>query len=238
MSEQLEQVLGRNKIHFHQLVNFYPEQEKLLRFDFSKNNPALTETILSDTGLLSQYINNQLQQSGSRYGIGGYNEERVLYNGNKIFEETGNVNSTVINNRSVHLGIDIWAPAGTKVYVPQGGMVHSFAFNDQPGDYGATIILQHQIETIVFHTLYGHVSLKDLDQMAEGKYLNRGDVLGYIGTSSENGGWPPHLHFQIIADMQLKKGDYPGVCLKEEREKYLYNCPDADLIVNMMQYAI
>jgi hypothetical protein len=54
----------------------------------------------------------------------------------------------------------------------------------------------------------------------------------------ENGQWPPHLHFQVIIDMEFKKGDYPGVCKLNEKEKYLRNCPNPDLILQMMQYAI
>ncbi|RYZ44700.1 MAG: peptidase M23, partial [Chitinophagaceae bacterium] len=49
--------------------------------------------------------------------------------------------------------------------------------------------------------------------------------------------WPPHLHFQIIKDMHGWKGDYPGVCRFSEKEAYLQNCPDADLILQMMEKA-
>jgi hypothetical protein len=58
----------------------------------------------------------------------------------------------------------------------------------------------------------------------------------------ENGQWPPHLHFQIVVDMEIpiaigRKGDYPGVCKLSEKEKYLNNCPNPDLILQMMEYA-
>ena len=33
-----------------------------------------------------------------------------------------------------------------------GGMVHSFAFNDRHGDYGATLILSHQLDSVSFYT--------------------------------------------------------------------------------------
>jgi hypothetical protein len=72
----------------------------------------------------------------------------------------------------------------------------------------------------------------------EGQYINRGQEFAHFGEPRENGQWPPHLHFQIIADMQFKKGDYPGVCKFSEREKYLHNCSDPDLILQMMQYAV
>jgi hypothetical protein len=58
----------------------------------------------------------------------------------------------------------------------------------------------------------------------------------------ENARWPPHLHFQIVIDMEIpiaigKKGDYPGVCKLSEKEKYLNNCLDPDLILQMMKDA-
>ncbi len=140
--------------------------------------------------------------------------------------------------RRLHLGIDIWGKPYTKVVAPLDGIVHSFAFNNAFGDYGATIILSHQIEGLPFYTLYGHLSLNSLKNLYEGQNIKGGDVFAEFGIPFENGQWPPHLHFQIILDMEGRKGDYPGVCKFSEREKYLANCPDPDLILGMMKYAI
>jgi len=85
--------------------------------------------------------------------------------------------------------------------------------------------------------LYGHVSLKDISLLTEGSYVSIGQEIAHFGLANENGQWPPHLHFQVIADMEFKKGDYPGVCKYSEWQKYLHNCPDPDLILQMMQYA-
>ncbi len=138
--------------------------------------------------------------------------------------------------RSLHLGVDIWGEQGTKVYAPLGGMVHSFAFNNNFGDYGATLILLHQLDTVTFYTLYGHLSLDDIAKVTEFQYIVRGHEIGHFGKPEENGHWPPHLHFQIIKDIRTYKGDYRGVCKYSERKKYLANCPDPDLILGMMQY--
>jgi murein DD-endopeptidase MepM/ murein hydrolase activator NlpD len=115
-------------------------------------------------------------------------------------------------------------------------MVHSYAFNKNFGDYGATLILLHQLDTVTFYTLYGHLSLDDIARVTEFQYVIRGQVIGHFGKPEENGNWPPHLHFQVIRDMETYKGDYPGVCKFSEQKKYLANCPDPDLILNMMQY--
>jgi very-short-patch-repair endonuclease len=140
--------------------------------------------------------------------------------------------------RRLHLGIDIWGKPYTKVMAPLDGIVHSFAFNNAYGDYGATIILTHNLEGLVFHTLYGHLSLNSLKNLSEGERIQKGDVFCEFGIPFENGQWPPHLHFQIIKNMQGMKGDYPGVCRLSEREVYLQNCPNADLILGMMDKAV
>jgi peptidoglycan LD-endopeptidase LytH len=251
MISRLENVLEKNRRQFNTVVDFNKATDKLIDLDFTAANKELTSALMEDTAALSQYINNKLATANAKYGIGRYNEDRVHYKRSKHFEVPGSSKvSTLVSGGdlpagqagleraiTIHLGIDIWAAAGTKVYVPVGGTVHSFAFNNNFGDYGATIILQHQLDTINFHTLYGHLSLKDLVPMQEGKYISRGEVLGHFGDPSENGGCPPHLHFQIIEDMRVSKGYYPDVCAISEREKYLSNCPDPDLMLNMMQYA-
>ena len=238
MKSKLEYALLKNQSTFGSVVDFNPAKDKLLHIDCTANNKELTDEIIADTKKFSHYISNKLESNQCKYGIGGYNEDRILYRRSKHFEVAGSEASPQGGGlegaaRTIHLGIDIWAGAGTKVYVPIGGTVHSFAYNNNFGDYGATIILQHQLDTVVFHTLYGHVSLKDLVPLQQGKYISRGEVLAHFGDPAENGDWPPHLHFQIIEDMRLNLGDYPGVCSITEREKYLRNCPDADLILNM-----
>ena len=224
---ELALLLQKHRNEFHQLVDFSVATDRICQLDFTENNSAFSEKGMDADRQLSEYIQTQLQQSGAKFGIGGYAENRAIYPMEHF--------SAGKEPRTLHLGIDIWGPSGTEVYAPLGGMVHSFAFNNTPGDYGATIILQHQLETIVFHTLYGHVSLADLAQLHEGQYINRGELIAHFGEPAENGNWPSHLHFQVIGDMNLKQGDFPGVCALSERDKYLQNCPDPDLILNMME---
>ena len=108
---------------------------------------------------------------------------------------------------------------------PVDGIVHSFAFNNNDSDYGATIILSHNIEGISFHTLYGHLSLNSIKNLYEGKRVTPGEVFTEFGMRFENGNWPPHLHFQIIIDIGNWQGDYPGVCKFSERERCLQKLP-------------
>lgn len=206
-----------------------------------------------DTARFSGYINSKLQ--GFSYGVGGYNEHRTIYRRSHVFDTSflpskeendlqkdDPADKPPLDNqrdepRRLHLGIDIWGPAGTPIYAPLEGTVHSVAFNDAYGDYGATLILQHEVDGLLFHTLYGHLSLASIQEKMEGQIITKGEWIAAFGEPAENGQWPPHLHFQVILDMQGMKGDYPGVCRYSERETYLTNCPDADLILGMMQFA-
>jgi len=217
---------------YHAVVPFNKANDKLLLMDFTTTNKTLTPEIFDDTEKFSSYMNTQLQNANALYGIGGYNENRAIYSRSKHFDSLLNKEP-----RRIHLGIDIWGKEDTPVFAPLGGMVHSFAYNDQFGDYGATIVLLHQLDGMPFYTLYGHLSLEDIATLKDGEYISIGQEFAHFGNTKENGNWPPHLHFQVIENMELKRGDYPGVCTITEREKYLSNCTDPDFILNMMQYA-
>jgi hypothetical protein len=219
--------------NFYPVVPFNPAKDKLLRMDFTTANKDINEALLVNTTAFSSYVDNLLHQNNCIYGIGGYNEHRTIYSRSNVFDAGNNSEEP----RRLHLGIDIWGKSGTPVLAPLEGIVHSFAFNDRFGDYGVTIISQHHLNGELFHILYGHLSLADLANLTVGKHIGAGEVIGHFGVPPENGGWPPHLHIQIIRDMQHYVGDYPGVCRYSERENYLRNCPDPDLILGMMMYA-
>ncbi len=225
--------------NFHPVVKFNPQKEKIISFDFTEKNMELQKINIADTKIFSDYINNVLQKENATFGFGGYNELRTLYTRSNLFnKDLPEKNSEQVNEepRRLHLGIDIWGKEGTEIFAPWGGMVHGFAFNNNFGDYGATIILLHQLEGLPFFTLYGHLSLKDISNIREGSYVSRGQKFAHFGKPEENGHWPPHLHFQIINDITPYKGDYPGVCKFSERKKYLQNSPDPDVILNMKRF--
>jgi peptidoglycan LD-endopeptidase LytH len=235
--DNLYKRLKRKSQYFHPVVRFNPEKEKLLLLDFAENNDALQKADLSTTEKFCEYINDLLQNANAKFGIGGYDELRNLYSRSNLFDNNINNDLVVVEEpRRLHIGIDIWGKEGTEIFAPLDGIVHSFAFNDNFGDYGATIILSHQLEDISFFTLYGHLSCIDLQNLYEGKVIKRGQPFAHFGKPEENGHWPPHLHFQVINDIENYKGDYPGVCKLSEREKYLENCSDPDLILKMNQF--
>ena len=119
---------------------------------------------------------------------------------------------------------------------PLHSSVHSYAYNNLFGDYGATIILSHTLEDVIFYTLYGHLSLNSIKNIQEGARIEKGNVFAEFGIAAENGSWPPHLHFQIIENINGWSGDYPGVCKFSEKEKWLANSPDPDIILQLNKY--
>ena len=233
MQKTVVAILQDHQPGFHQVVSFHPERDRLLLMDFTKNNGDISEELINDTHRFSDYINHKLRSANAKFGIGGYNEYRELYIRSRVFDsEAGE------EPRRLHLGIDIWGKPYTAVMSPWEGIVHSFAFNNYFGDYGATLVISHNIQGISFHTLYGHLSLNSIKNYREGENVRKGDIIGEFGIPMENGQWPPHLHFQVIIDIEDWRGDYPGVCKHSEGEKYLENCPDPDLILQMMKYAL
>ncbi|WP_233350462.1 peptidoglycan DD-metalloendopeptidase family protein [Henriciella barbarensis] len=158
---------------------------------------------------------------------GGYGEDRAIYD-TPIFNCPGE------EPRTLHLGLDIFAAAGAPVFAPLDGQVHSLQRNDNAKDYGPTLILQHEAEVdLIFYTLYGHLDPDLLDTLQPGGRVKRGQEIARLGDSSVNGGWAPHLHFQVMLDMLGKRGDFPGVCSKSEAGEWLQLCPDPRALIGL-----
>ncbi|MFD2565350.1 peptidoglycan DD-metalloendopeptidase family protein [Aquimarina rubra] len=196
--------------------------------DLSVISNGLKTVDVSSSKAFEEYINHYLTISKAKVAYGGYNETRGIYRRSTHFNQ-----QDPETERNIHIGLDVWCDAGTDVLAPLGGKVHSFKNNENFGDYGPTIVLQHQIEDVTFYTLYGHLSLKSIENLEVGQRFNPGDVLATLGDSSVNGDYAPHLHFQIIKDMQGNVGDYPGVSNRKELNFYLQNCPDPNLLLKI-----
>lgn len=229
---ELENILKKHQSEFAPVIPFNREKDKFLRLDFSAANPVITPELFNDTSSFSAYINGRLAAANARYGIGGYAENRTVYSRSPLF----NAQKEGEEPRRLHLGIDIWAKPYTPVAAPLPGIVHSFAFNNDYGDYGATIVLSHQLDGVSFYTLYGHLSLNSIKNLQEGERMDAGDIIGDIGIPVENGHWPSHLHFQIIKDIQGWRGNFPGVCKYSEKDIHLQNCPNPDIILQLQDY--
>ena len=173
-------LLKKHQQQFHPVVQFDSSKDRLLPLDFTSRNTELHGEILSDTKIFTAWVEGKLKAAGARYGIGGYAEHRTVYSISKVFD-AGKPDE---EPRRLHLGTDIWGKPNTPVMAPLDGIVHSFAFNNRFGDYGATIILSHQLEGYTFYTLYGHLSLNSIKNLQEGNRMEKGDVFAELDRKS------------------------------------------------------
>jgi hypothetical protein len=207
------------------VLDFYTGKDRLYHLDFTAGNKELDKTIITDTTKFDQWITKKLHENNCIYGIGGYMEHRTIYTGIPLFDNGND------EPRFLHLGVDIWALADTPVYSPLKGKVHSFNDNKNHGDYGPTIVLEHELDGLMLYSLYGHLSRKNLDLLYIGMPVDINQKIGNFGDIEENGHWPPHLHFQLMFNIEGKQGDYPGACRFSEKEKHLKNIPDPQMIL-------
>lgn len=188
--------------------------------DLSIHNPDFEQTDVTTYEGLDVYIQSVLQKNNAKVGYGGYDEHRIFYQQSPLFNDGSKP------PRCIHLGLDLWAPAATPVYAPLDARVHSFRYNDLMLDYGATIILEHQLHQLTFYTLYGHLTLASLENLYPNKPIAKGEAFTALGARHENGGWVPHLHFQVMLDMEGREGDFPGVATEADAPHFLAICPD------------
>jgi len=158
---------------------------------------------------------------------GGYLEIRPFYSTEQYVCE-GNSGPEY---RSIHLGTDFWLNEGTAIYAPYDGIVYSIHNNDYARDYGPTLLLEHIFDNNKkFYTLYGHLGMPTFDIVKSGQSVKKGELLGIIGGHHENGGWAPHLHFQIMLDLLGNTNNFQGVALPSEKDIWACICPDPELI--------
>ncbi|APY10026.1 peptidase M23 [Seonamhaeicola sp. S2-3] len=200
---------------------------KYVPLNLSVTNKSLKSVNIASISELSQFIKHNILQQKGKVAFGGYLETRNIY------KRSGHFKNDITEERNIHLGIDLWSEATTVVLTPLDAKVHSFKNNTNFGDYGPTIILEHNIDGVVFYTLYGHLSLKSIESLKVGQVFKQGEPIATLGDETVNGNYPPHLHFQIIKDLQGNFGDYPGVCAKTDLDFYSQNCPDPNLILKI-----
>ncbi len=179
---------------------------------------------------LTRRVFGAMRDAGAPVGIGRYDEPRLLYT-SSFFAGGG---SPLEERRTIHIGLDLFAEAGTPVYAPLDGTVHAFADNRAPLDYGPLIILRHETDDgTEFFTLYGHLSRESLVGLEIGARIARGDRIATMGTPEVNVGWTPHLHLQLIADLLGLGTEYPGVARASQRAVWQSLSPDPNLIVGI-----
>lgn len=120
---------------------------------------------------------------GTKNLWGGYLEDRSFSLRDSYLEPS----------KFLHLGVDFFAPANTPIYAPCP-MDLINVYNDTPEECGWGTRLLYQIDNGLY-ILFGHLS----PRYSRYYYVPYGMQFAFLGDRSENGGWSPHLHIQMIA---------------------------------------
>jgi 4-aminobutyrate aminotransferase-like enzyme/Ser/Thr protein kinase RdoA (MazF antagonist) len=200
-------------------------------FDLSVGSTFLgADPGTAETSALSEKIFQEMKRADVAIGVGRYDEVRLLYT-SPLFGATDNPTN---ERRTVHLGLDFFVAPGAAVKAPLDGVVHATANNSAALDYGPVLILRHETGTgEEFFTLYGHLTKDSLGHLKVGQRIARGEQLARVGATEENGGWAPHLHFQIIIDLLELGADFPGVAYASQRAVWTSLSPDPNLLLGI-----
>ncbi|MDR0423839.1 MAG: peptidoglycan DD-metalloendopeptidase family protein [Rickettsiales bacterium] len=168
-------------------------------------------------------IFDEIEADGKEIGYAGYLENR-----SKSLIQT----YIYKESRVIHLGIDLFVPTDTNLYAPLDGEVVISEIEKQDGGYGGFVVMKHNINNVVFYTLYGHLKRDYLPKL--NSYLKKGDKFASIGNIEENGRWAPHLHLQVFTekgfgDEWLRK----GYCTVEQVGDMYDICPNPFFLVKV-----
>ncbi|WP_372574658.1 aminotransferase class III-fold pyridoxal phosphate-dependent enzyme [Ruegeria jejuensis] len=162
--------------------------------------------------------------------FGSYNEPRLIYAGPAF--RSGPWRAS--DRRTVHLGVDIFAPAGTLLYAPLSGRVEAVENRSDPLDYGGVVILHHETpQGDAFYTLYGHLDPEICDRLKPGDPVAQGSAFCRLGTPEQNGGWAPHAHFQLALTADGMAPDWPGVADPDDITFWQAICPNPAALLNL-----
>ena len=215
------------KLHDIKVIDGAINYSSYVALDLSDTHINTLALDVTNAILFEEFVRQHLQKNKAKVAFGGYLETRNLYKRSTVFK------NNLTSERNIHIGLDLWTKANTPVLAALDGTIHSFQNNTALGDYGPTIILEHKINNHVFYTLYGHLSLESLHGKKIGQAVYKLEQIATLGAPPINGDYAPHLHFQIIKDLEGKTGDYPGVCSINDVDFYKKNCPDPNILLKI-----
>ena len=219
---RIERWLERNAHDFAAVIRPGIAKPKVLALDLTATGPDWSAL---DADGAERLIDEQVAQASADFAIGLYGEDRAVYKGDAY--ETGSAGA----RRTVHLGIDLFAPAGEPVHAPFAGTV-AFIHDDAVAfGFGPTVLLEHRTdEGDVFWTLYGHLSRQSVQKLSLGQPIAKGEAFATFGAAAENGNWSPHLHFQIVTDHLGLEGRMHGVGVRDHWQVWRGVSPDPSVV--------
>jgi len=210
-----------NRAQPKEVLGISLKSAKKVWIDWSVDAPELPRT--------TSEVEQVLKENGADVGIGRYCENRAVY-------ASDSFDATAPSARTFHLGVDLWQSVGAPVHAPLAGVIELFNDNAVYLDYGPVVILRHETDQgHSFFTLYGHLAKKSLTLWQVGKRVAAGELIGWMGDESENVGWPPHLHFQLITDLCGMGIDIYGVAPRDEVSLWRSISPNPNLILRISE---
>jgi 4-aminobutyrate aminotransferase-like enzyme/Ser/Thr protein kinase RdoA (MazF antagonist) len=227
ISNWLEQAKGRiGRVTKHDL-----QSASTRLFDLSIGSPDFgCDTDVENMEVVGRTLKDKMDSADAPVGISRYSEARLVLTDHRARPDS----SEVSEKKTIHLGIDLFLEAGTDVFASLEGTIHSFSDASGHPEHGSTIILQHETaDGSLFFTLYGHLSEDSLKGFSEGNSIRSGDQIGRVAGQDSDDSQLPHLHFQLIADMLDRTGDFPRFCRPSQRDIWLSICPDPNIILGV-----
>ncbi len=172
----------------------------------------------------------QLCSDHRTVALGYYLEPRLVYT-DEAFKSGPWPTS---NRRTVHLGVDVFASAGTALYSPMAATVEAVDNRKANLDYGGVVILRHQTPAgDGFYSLYGHLNPASVVQLKVGQELASGDLFAHLGEPCDNGGWQPHAHVQLALSIDGMGHDWPGTADPDDLLLWQELCPNPAVLLNL-----
>lgn len=200
--------LARHRARLPPIMHPHPARAKKAWIDFkTPGSPLVVASATHDHAGAARLYEAQQAEQGFELGMGPWGEVREVYSApffaSKLIAGT---------RRKMHLGLDIFAPAGSEMFTPLDAIVVGLTINPDPLDYGGLIMLSHEPEPGVrFLSLWGHLSHQSVHTLKLGQKLKAGDRVAWLGDFSENGGWLPHIHLQLVVPAYDDPSVVPGV---------------------------
>lgn len=173
---------------------------------------------------------------GVEYGVNGpvwigyYCEPRLIYT-EKYFR-LGKWKAS--DRRAVHIAADVFAAAGTPLFAPLDSIVEFAGYRSANLDYGGLVMLAHKTpDGDTFHTLYGHLSKESVEKLDVGQHIEKGTEFAALGELDENGGWNPHVHFQLALSTDGMNEDWPGTAAPDDLYFWTKICPNPAALLNL-----
>lgn len=98
----------------------------------------------------------------------------------------------ILKINKFHKGMDFSAPRGTPIYASGNGRV---IMAERNSTYGNVVQIRHGYG---YETLYAHM---DKIATSNGKYVKRGDLIGYVGNTGLS--VSPHLHYEVLKNGEV-----------------------------------